>query len=132
MEAQEFGANLRKQREEAGLSLDDIEQGTAIRTGFIQSIEEGMFDRVITPLHARGFTVQYANFLGLDGEKMVEESPHLFPIAAAQKFDYGIGTIESRSEASQGMRISYNVGSILGSVALLLVTYWLAHLLDLV
>ena len=61
-----LGSNLRRAREEGGISLEEISQKTKISTRFLQAIENEQFDRLPGGLFSRSFVLQYARELGMD------------------------------------------------------------------
>ncbi len=67
----ELGDQLRRAREDKGLSLEEIEKATGIRKRFLQAMEEGRFDVLPGPIQLRGFLRNYANYLGLNGDQML-------------------------------------------------------------
>lgn len=67
------GYTLRQERERQNLSIEDIEQGTSIRSVYIEAIENGEYDKLPGTVYAKGFIKNYANFLGLDAEAMTKE-----------------------------------------------------------
>ena len=71
--AGQIGPILEKRRLEKGLSLKEVEQATKIRTRYLEGLERE--DPTVLPDHvyARGFLKTYANFLGLDGERLSRE-----------------------------------------------------------
>lgn len=87
-----LGDKLRKAREEKGLSLHDIEDGTSIRTQYIDAIERGDYSALPGAVYAKGFIRNYANFLKLDAAECLrqynsetsnEPIPDEPPVAAA-------------------------------------------------
>ena len=66
------GAHLRAQREQNGLSVEDVAQRLRIRLSNLQSIEQGRFDDLPGRIYAIGFVRSYAEFLDLDGQSVVE------------------------------------------------------------
>ncbi len=72
----EFGAQLRKAREDRGISLLEAEEATRIRRVFLQAIEENRFDDLPGEVYGRGFVQSYARYLGLDPEPLLREYPH--------------------------------------------------------
>ncbi len=68
----ELGHILREAREARGLSLEDGFAATRITKKFLQALEEGRYERLPTPVHVRGYLRNYARFLGLDPEPLVE------------------------------------------------------------
>jgi len=100
----QIGELFKSKRHEMNLSLKEIENATSIRMLYLQAIEEGNVDTLLSQVYILGFIKQYARFLGLDGEKIIKQ----YPLAFKQKyekpeFDYGIGTLEVRNtHASSG------------------------------
>jgi len=69
---QTVGELLRSEREKKGLSVKDIEAAISIRVLYIDAIEEGNYDIVPGEVYLKGFIRNYANYLGLDGQKVIE------------------------------------------------------------
>jgi cytoskeletal protein RodZ len=69
----QIGAILEKRRLEKGLSLKEVEQATKIRTRYLEGLEREDPTVLPDPVYARGFLKTYANFLGLDGERLSRE-----------------------------------------------------------
>lgn len=65
---EEIGRSLLEAREQLGLSLDEIERATRIRVHHLEAIERGEMDTFPSPVQARGFLHNYAEFLGLDAD----------------------------------------------------------------
>ncbi len=68
------GEILRRMRVHYGLQLHDVELALRIRAVQIDAIERGDMDRLPGRVYAIGFVRAYAEFLGLEGDKIV----HLF------------------------------------------------------
>ena len=100
-----LGDALRLKREEMNLTLKEVENATSIRTLYLQAIEDGRVSHFISNAYAFGFIRQYANFLGIDGEKLIKDHPDAFRLPAEkQDFAYGIGTLEVRGSPHGGVR----------------------------
>lgn len=69
---QTVGEVLRAEREKQGLSVKDIEKGTSIRALYIQAIEDGNYSVLPGEVYLKGFIRNYASFLGLDPQNMME------------------------------------------------------------
>lgn len=69
----ELGAVLRKTREEKGMTLEDIQNQTKISRRYLEAIEEGDFDLIPGEVYLKGFIVNYANALELDGKGILGE-----------------------------------------------------------
>lgn len=68
-----FGDRLRREREQRGISLDDIALTTKIRAGLLQALEEEKFDRLPGGIFNKGFVRAYARHLGLDEDQAVAD-----------------------------------------------------------
>ncbi len=68
------GDILRRTREYYGLRIEDVERALRIRSSQLAALEEGHVEKLPGRVYAIGFVRAYAEFLGLDGDKMV----HLF------------------------------------------------------
>lgn len=101
---EELGALLKTRREKRNLSLREVENATSIRTSYLEAIEEGDTSKLISPVYAQGFIKQYANFLGMDGEQLLNESGNFLPKPDKQVFDYGIGTLEPRGNSGTSFK----------------------------
>jgi len=69
----QIGSILEKRRLEKGLSLKEVEQATKIRTRYLEGLEREDPTVLPDPVYTRGFLKTYANFLGLDGERLSRE-----------------------------------------------------------
>jgi cytoskeleton protein RodZ len=67
-----FGAELRREREMRNISVREISDTTKISTRFLTAIESGDYAALPAPVFTRGFIREYAGYLGLDGEEMVD------------------------------------------------------------
>ena len=63
-----LGEHLKKNREEKGITLEEIEEVTKISLNYLRAIEEERFEKLPAPIFALGFIKQYARCIGLDPE----------------------------------------------------------------
>lgn len=68
----ELGSILREAREAQGLTLAQAQANTRISTKFLEALERGDYASLPTPVHVRGYLRNYAKFLGLDPQPMLE------------------------------------------------------------
>ena len=68
----EIGRTLRLAREKRGLSLQQVEEATKIRTRYLRDLENENFD-VLPAVYMLGSLKTYAEHLGLDGAAMTGE-----------------------------------------------------------
>lgn len=67
----EIGQKLQKQREVLGISLEDVERYTHLRTSYLKALEAGNLDRLPSPVQGRGMLSNYAEFLGMNPEPLL-------------------------------------------------------------
>jgi len=75
----EIGKSLRNAHEQQKLELSDIERATRIRGKYLRALEEDRFDVLPGTAYAKGFLRTYAEYLGLDGQRFLDEYNAQFP-----------------------------------------------------
>jgi len=85
----EIGNNLRAARIRQKLELSQAEGDTRIRAKYLRALEDERFEVLPGPAYTKGFLRTYADYLGLDGQRFVEEynarlAPEEEPEAPAQ------------------------------------------------
>jgi cytoskeletal protein RodZ len=129
---QPIGEVFKKKREERNISLKEAENATSIRTYYLQAIEQGELNKVISPVYAVGFVKQYAIFLGMDGETVLKENPDIFKNLQNQEFDYGIGTLEVRDNPISGVKWFPNAMWIVAFVLMIAIAWYMAKFLEVI
>ena len=66
-----FGEELRREREIRGISLKEISDATKISKRFLEAIEKNDHRTLPAPVFTRGFVREYARYLGLNSEDIV-------------------------------------------------------------
>jgi transcriptional regulator with XRE-family HTH domain len=66
-----FGEELRREREIRGISLKEISDATKISKRFLEAIEKNDHRTLPAPVFTRGFVREYARYLGLASEEIV-------------------------------------------------------------
>jgi cytoskeleton protein RodZ len=66
-----FGEELRREREIRGISLKEIADATKISRRFLEAVERNDHKTLPAPVFTRGFVREYARYLGLNTEEMV-------------------------------------------------------------
>ncbi len=69
----EIGLKLKLKREENGVSLEEAASDLKIRVSQLESIEEGKKDDFKDVFSLKYFIRDYAKYLGLDGEEMLDD-----------------------------------------------------------
>lgn len=125
-----LGEIFKLRRSERGLSLKEVENATSIRMNYLKAIEEGNLQHKITPVYAEGFIKQYAKYLGLDGEKMLQETGDVLKkMSSNQEFAYGLGTLEVRGSPSDRLKSLPTYLWIIGGAFILLMAWLFAKYL---
>lgn len=68
-----IGDELKRTREEKGLSIYDIENKTKIKATFIEAIEKEEFEKIPGRVYVKGFVKNYAKFLGMDSNQLLQK-----------------------------------------------------------
>ncbi len=68
---EKIGSLLRDAREKKGLSLEHVSSELKINPDYLTALEEGDLNRIPAIIFAKGFLKNYANYLGLDGDRLV-------------------------------------------------------------
>jgi cytoskeleton protein RodZ len=66
------GELLRERRHQLGLDLDAVAEILCIKPVYLAAIEQGHTEELPGPAYAVGFIRAYANYLGLDGERVID------------------------------------------------------------
>ncbi len=78
---QTIGQRLKAEREEQRLTLEKVFEATRIRIQYLQALEADDLSVMPSPVQARGYLRNYAEFLGLDVDQILSElrASHLQP-----------------------------------------------------
>jgi cytoskeleton protein RodZ len=68
-----FGDRLKKEREQRGITLDDISLNTKIGTRLLRALEEEKFEQLPGGIFNKGFVRAYARHVGLDEDQTVAD-----------------------------------------------------------
>lgn len=75
-----FGAWLRRQREAREISLREIAETSKISLRYLEALEQDRFELLPAPLFAKGFLREYAKFVGLDPDEVVNYYLSAIPV----------------------------------------------------
>ena len=70
---QTIGQRLKAEREEQRLTFEKVFEATRIRVQYLQALEKDDLSGMPSPVQARGYLRNYAEFLGFDVEQMLDE-----------------------------------------------------------
>ncbi|HEV7425826.1 MAG TPA: RodZ domain-containing protein [Thermoanaerobaculia bacterium] len=133
-----FGEELRREREIRGISLKEIADATKISKRFLEAIERNDHKTLPAPVFTRGFVREYARYLGLSSDDMVnrynfaavgddriEQSAHLDRLTTPQAPPVPRKKTQQKSIPPPYARVDRNVYILLIVViALAGVSYW--------
>lgn len=94
-----IGQQLRRAREEKGLTYDDVYDKIRIHQKILQNIEEDNFDTSLGPVYTKGFLRRYVKFLGLDETEIFAEYESYYENKDV-KYDKSSIAIEKHTAAS--------------------------------
>ena len=133
-----FGEELRREREIRGISLKEIADATKISKRFLEAIERNDHKTLPAPVFTRGFVREYARYVGLNAEDMVnrynfaaanddriEKPPHVEKYAQTPPRDITPKPAPKRGIPSPIARVDRNaVFLVVILIALAGVAYW--------
>ncbi|MDR3592236.1 MAG: DUF4115 domain-containing protein [Negativicutes bacterium] len=129
---QTLGDILRAAREKQGISVKDVEKATSIRAIYIQAIEDGNYEILPGEVYLKGFIRNYANFLSLNGQEMVNLYRQSLVPEAAVPVEPAVNEKKERTRTEK-KEPAANSGSsgkwLTGAVVLLVIAgaVWLAQ-----
>lgn len=129
----QLGLIFQERRKERGITLKEAENGTSIRSSYLQAIEEGHLGKLISPVYAQGFIHKYALFLELEPEELLQQYPYVMKIlresSSNSDFSLGIGSLEIRGSPGTEVKWLPNLVWVGVSVGLILSGWFLARYL---
>lgn len=123
-ESASFGAWLRRQREMREIHLHEIADRTKISLRYLQAMEQDRFDLLPAPVFARGFLREYAKYVGLSPDEVVNY--YLSAIGAEDEGDDGEDDIPVARRRRGASPWSYGVFLVLAGILLVAVVAYLA------
>ncbi|MCH3951083.1 MAG: DUF4115 domain-containing protein [Acidaminococcus sp.] len=89
------GEYLQKLRVEKNVSLEEVAEKTGIRVQYLQALENGDYNKIPGDVFIKGFIRNYGNYLGVDGNGLVDAyiKENEQPAASAPAADQSSDTI---------------------------------------
>ena len=109
-----FGTWLRRQRELREISLREIADVTKISIRYLEALEQDRFDVLPAPVFAKGFLREYARYVGLDADEVVNS------YLTAQEEIEPEDQPEPRGSQRRGGRLEKTSGLLLTSAVVVL------------
>lgn len=100
----QIGEILKEARISKGYTLDDLQQTTKIQKRYLIAIEEGNFDIMPGNFYVRAFIKQYADTVGLDGDRLLEEHSSVLPEIHMNKVEETPSFAPSRTNLKKAAR----------------------------
>jgi transcriptional regulator with XRE-family HTH domain len=116
---QNFGARMRRRREEQGIALASIAEQTKIKQSLLDALERDDVSHWPSGIFGRAYIRAYAQVIGLDPDVVVREFLEVHP-EPVEEFEAALATALStgvRSNASPPTRLRNIVGSALDSLS---------------
>lgn len=102
----EIGQKLKLKREENGVSLEEAASDLKMRVSQLTSIEEGRKDDFKDVFSLKYFIRDYAKYLGLDGEEILDEfNEYLFEQTSKISIEEIEEAIKLKEEKEKNMKI---------------------------
>lgn len=95
-----IGQRLKAEREEQRLTIEKVFEVTRIRIPYLQALEADDLSKMPSPVQARGYLRNYAEFLGLNYEQMLNE------IRSEHKLSDGVDAIIGPADDASALRYS--------------------------
>lgn len=129
-----FGANLKRERELRGITLDEIARETKISVRILACIDSDRFDQLPRGLFRRSFVRSYARYLGIDEGKAVQE--YLLATESISSAESSLGLSDGQqmfafSPTEKGLPRSSLRQIVLAGVAVLLAALTIFYFVEL-
>ncbi len=99
-----FGSWLRRQREVREIGLREIADASKISLRYLEALEQDRFDVLPAPVFSRGFLREYAKYVGLDADEVVNHF-----LSAYQEVDAEEVPEEPRAPRASSNQWLYNL-----------------------
>jgi cytoskeleton protein RodZ len=114
------GTILREARNRRKVELSEVEAATRIRLRYLRAIEDEEWDVLPGGVYTRGFIRTYASFLGLDGDRLVEdyrENVEKWSRPAVEQAEPTPGPVPRRSSSPRLGRMPAGAFAVIGVLA---------------
>src|SRR5262245_14242910 len=115
-----LGQQLKKLREERGISMHEIAESTHLGVRFLEAIENDAYDILPGGVFNRAFVRKFAKEVGFDEEqavKLYEEQLEEQGGEPERRYQLGVEDFESKPTSGNGLILSFVALIILGALA---------------
>lgn len=106
----EIGEKLRLARESIGISIEEASEDLKLRPSQIENIENGNMEAFQDILYLKYFIRDYAKYLGLDKEELVDEfNEYLFDYTSKLSLDDIKKEVKSKKEDAHKIKSPYTI-----------------------
>lgn len=129
-EGSSFGEWLRRQREMREINLRDIADRTKISLRYLEAMEADRFDLLPAPIFAKGFLREYARYVGLSADEVVN---HYLAVHQPEEVDQpGDATLVAmeRKRRKKGRSWTWGLFLLLAGLLLLALVWLVSWLVD--
>jgi cytoskeleton protein RodZ len=117
-----FGTRLRLEREQRGVTLDQISRSTKIGTRFLQALEQDRFEQLPGGIFNKGFIRAYARFLGLNEEQTLAD--YLAATSPGEPATAAEPAVPAQGESMQASSLPWGTFAMLLLVVALSFAIW--------
>jgi cytoskeletal protein RodZ len=122
-ESASFGTWLRRQREAREITLREIADRTKISLRYLEAMEDDRFDLLPAPIFAKGFLKEYARYVGLSPDDVVN---HYLAVQPQEEPGPEVRA-ERRSGSSWTYAVVLGLAGLLLLALLTLLAFWAEH-----
>jgi hypothetical protein len=116
-----IGPTLRDARNRRKIDLSEVEAATKIRLRYLRAMENEEWDVLPGGAYTRSFIRTYASFLGLDGERLVDEYRRGREVAAAGERGQRAESAVASPRPRRGPRLSTRAWTVIVTACLVAV-----------
>jgi len=115
----EIGAQLKQKRAESGKKMADISEEIKVSVEYLTAIEEGRVNDLPSAVYYKLFVKAYAQEVGLDAEKLLEEPEFTLPIEQNNINEEIIKDQPEQKEKGKPTEISvFKIGIVIGGLVI--------------
>ncbi len=118
-----FGEEIKRERELRGISLREISDATKINIRFLEALENNDFEHLPGGQFNKGFIRAYANYIGIDPEKIVNS--YLLELSKQEEskkpFIPHTPPVEKRK--SKGWKLPLSIAAIVAIIVIIIIIF---------